>query len=232
MFNRDFTPRSLSGPSAQRLRQRTVVAVLVAATWLWASNAVAAPDPQQAQQLITSTSDHLLKTLHAEGDALRNNPARLRTLADQNLVPHVDFEQVSQLVLGKSWRTATPDQRSRFIREFQQFLVRFYTAALAEYTKGADIPLDVVRFLPLRANSGDTRVTVASRVTQPGGTQPIPVDYRMSFSGGEWKVYDVTVDGVSLVSTYRNSFANEVRKGGMDGLIGRLAQKNAELARK
>jgi phospholipid transport system substrate-binding protein len=174
----------------------------------------------------------MLNALEAEGDDLRNNPARVRELAERNLVPHVDFEQVSRLVLGKTWRTATPGQRSRFIHEFQQFLVRFYTTALIEYTRGEDIPRDVMRFLPLRANPGDKRVTVSSRIKQPGGSQPIPVDYYMSLAGDQWKVYDVSVDGVSLVSNYRNSFANEVRKHGLDGLIAHLAKRNAELSRK
>jgi phospholipid transport system substrate-binding protein len=191
-----------------------------------------APDPQAAQRLITSSADRMLAALHGGGDDLRNNPARLRALAERNLVPHVDFEQVSRLVLGRNWRTATPEQRRRFIQEFKRFVVRFYTAALIQYTEGSDIPQDVMRFLPLRAGPGDTRVTVSSRVKQPGSSQAIPVDYRLSFSGGQWKVYDVSVDGVSLVASYRSSFANQVRARGLDGLITQLAQRNAELDRR
>jgi len=194
--------------------------------------AASAPDPQAAQRLITTSADRMLAALQAEGDHLRNNPARLRALAERNLVPHVDFEEVSRLVLGKSWRTATPEQRRRFIQEFQRFVIRFYTAALIEYTEGADIPQDVMRFLPLRAGPGDKRVTVSSRVKQPGSSQAIPVDYRLFFADGQWKVYDVSVDGVSLVASYRSSFANQIRQRGLDGLIAQLAQRNAELDRR
>jgi phospholipid transport system substrate-binding protein len=227
-----LAPQGCPHPMRPQPSRSWATAVVFATAWLWACNAAGAPNPQEAQRLITASADRMLNALEAEGDDLRNNPARVRELAERNLVPHVDFEQVSRLVLGKTWRTATPGQRSRFIHEFQQFLVRFYTTALVEYTRGEDIPRDVMRFLPLRANPGDKRVTVSSRIKQPGGSQPIPVDYYMSLAGDQWKVYDVSVDGVSLVSNYRNSFANEVRKHGLDGLIAHLAKRNAELSGK
>jgi phospholipid transport system substrate-binding protein len=216
------------------LARRTLIpmrslAIALVACLLWGAAAAAAPDPQEAQALITSTANHMLDTLQTEGKQVWSNPARVRDLAERNLAPHVDFEELSRLVLGKTWRTATPDQRRRFIHEFRQFLIRFYTTALIEYTKGADIPGDVMRFLPLRARPGQTRVTVYSEVKQPGASRPIPVDYHLSFADGEWKVYDVSVDGVSLVASYRNSFGNEVRQRGLDGLIAHLAERNAEL---
>ncbi len=193
------------------------------------SNAAANPKPEDAQQLMSSTAERMLSKLEQEGDALRNNPQWVRKMVDQNLLPHVDFDQMSRLVLGKHWRTATTEQRASFIEEFRQFLVRFYTAALIEYSKGHDIPKDVIRFLPLRAAGNDTRVTVRSEVKQPGSGQYIPVDYQLSSRDEQWKVYDVSVDGISLVANYRSSFAVEIRNGGVDGLIKRLAQRNEEL---
>jgi phospholipid transport system substrate-binding protein len=222
-----------SGRAASRSRagRPWIVALALAAVCVPAYAAGAA-DPQAAQRLITSSADRMLAALQAEGDNLTNNPARIRALAERNLVPDVDFEQVSRLVLGKNWRSATPDQRRRFIQEFKRFVVRFYTAALIEYTEGSDIPQDVMRFLPLRAGPGDKRVTVSSRVKQPSSSQAIAVDYRLSFADGQWKVYDVSVDGVSLVASYRSSFANQIRQRGLDGLIAQLAQRNAELDRR
>ncbi|MEJ2328025.1 MAG: ABC transporter substrate-binding protein [Chromatiaceae bacterium] len=226
-------PECQNGLATARPRSaRQWILALTLAAVCASAFAAGASGPQEAQRLIATSADHMLAALQAEGDHLRNNPARIRALAERNLVPLVDFEQVSRLVLGKSWRTATPEQRRRFIREFQRFVVRFYTAALIEYTRGSDIPQDVMRFLPLRAAPGDKRVTVSSRVKQPGRSQVIPVDYRLSLSNGEWKVYDVSVDGVSLVASYRSSFANQIRERGLDGLIAKLAQRNAELDRR
>jgi len=194
-------------------------------------DAGANPKPEEAQELMATTSDHMLSALEQEGETLRNNPQRVRQLVDQNLLPHVDFNQMSRLVLGKHWRAATAAQRASFIEEFRQFLVRFYTAALIEYSKGHEIPQDVIRFLPLRASENDTTVTVRSEVKQPGSAHVVPVDYQLTSSGNAWKVFDVSVDGISLVANYRSSFAVEIRKGGVDGLIAALVQRNAELAK-
>lgn len=203
---------------------------LLAAVLTWAGAWAAAPDIQTAQALIAATADSMLTKLRAEGDALRDHPERIHALARQEMFPHVDFDAMSRLVLGKAWREATAAQRTRFIDEFSQFLLRFYTGAFLELTKGHKIPADFIRFEPLRASASDDKVTVRSELNQPGGGPPIPVNYRMFLSGGQWKVYDVDIGGVSLVSSYRSSFATEVRTGGMDGLIGSLARRNSELA--
>jgi phospholipid transport system substrate-binding protein len=223
-------PDCQSGPATSRPRApRPWIFALALAAVCVPAYATSPSDPQAAQRLITTSAAQMLAALQAGGDSLRDNPAGIRALADRNLISHVDFDQVSRLVLGRSWRTATPEQRRRFIQEFKRFVVRFYTAALMDYRKGSDIPQDVMRFLPLRANPGDKRVTVSSRVKQPNSSQAIPVDYHLSLADGQWKVFDVSVDGVSLVATYRNSFANRIRQRGLDGLIAELAQRNAAL---
>jgi phospholipid transport system substrate-binding protein len=194
------------------------------------STALTGSDPQAAQQLVTTTADRMLSALEEEGDALRDNRRRVYELVEEHLLPHVDFSYISRLVLGRNWRTATPQQREDFIHEFHQFLIRFYTAALLEYTKNHDIPKDVMVFLPLRAQEKGNKITVSSEVRQPGTARPIPVNYRLYLRRDEWKIYDVVVDGVSLVANYRASFANDVRKDGLDGLIARLSKRNEELA--
>jgi phospholipid transport system substrate-binding protein len=210
----------------RRRFQLTVVAVLaLACQAAWAGST----DPQAAQHLVASTADQLLSMLKKEGNTLLNNPARVRDVARQNLFPHIDFDSMSQLAVGKDWRSATPTQRDKFVAEFRQFLLRFYTGALMEYTRGNKIPNDLMRFLPLRASENDKRVTVRSEVIQPGGP-PIPVNYRMHLKNGRWKVIDVTVEGVSMLANYRSTFSSELRKGGMDGLIKTLERRNRELA--
>ena len=186
-------------------------------------------DPQSAQQLITSTSERILSALQAEREAIRGNQRRLQEITEEYLLPHIDFQLISQLVLGKQWRAATPEQRHRFIHEFRQFLIRFYSTSLAEYTKENDIAKDIMDFLPLRENEQGEKVTVRSLVNQPGNSQPIAVNYRLYISDNRWKIVDVVIDDVSLIVNYRTNFATEIRRGGLEGLIKRLTERNAEL---
>lgn len=186
-------------------------------------------DRQSAQQLITSTSERILSALETERELIRGNRRRLLEITEEHLLPHIDFQLISRLVLGKQWRKATPKQRQQFIQEFRKFLIRFYSTSLAEYTKENDITKDIMSFLPLRENEPEQKVTVRSVVRQPGKSQSIPVNYRLYLRDNHWKIVDVVVDGVSLIVNYRSSFATEIRREGMDGLIVRLAERNAEL---
>ena len=186
-------------------------------------------DTHAAQSLIMSTADQMLSALETENKTLADNPQYVHDLVEKHLLPHIDFEYMSRLVLGKNWSRATADQRKRFVHEFRQFLVRFYTAALIEYTKGHVIPKDVMQFLPLNTKPGDKKVTVRSEISQPDSTQAIPVNYQLYMSGNQWKVYDVSVDGISLVINYRENFKREIRKAKLEGLIAKLAQRNKEL---
>lgn len=204
--------------------------LLLVASLIVTAAAAAGTDAQAAQTLITTTADRMLSALKSEDKTLRDNPQRVHELVDKNLLPHIDFEYMSRIVLAKSWPSATADQRIRFIKEFRQFLIRFYTAALIEYTKGHDIPKDLMQFLPLRTVPGENKVTVRSEIRQPESAQAIPVSYQLYLSGNQWKVYDVNVDGISMVVNYRSNFKREIRKAGLDGLIARLAKRNEELA--
>lgn len=189
-------------------------------------------DTKAAQQLITSTSERILSALQAEREAIRGNRRRLQEITEQHLLPHIDFQLISRLVLGKQWRAATPQQRQQFIQEFRKFLIRFYSTSLAEYTKTNDIAKDIMSFLPLRENESGDKVTVRSLVHQPRKSQPIAVNYRLYLRENRWKIVDVVVDEVSLIVNYRTNFATEIRRGGMDGLITRLTERNVELEKK
>lgn len=141
---------------------------------------------------------------------------------DEVIYPQVDFNRLSALVLGRHWKEANRDQQERFKKEFKTLLVRTYSRAFLEFKEWT------VRFLPLHMNDGDKKLIVKTEVLQPG-QQPIGVDYRMALTRDGWKVYDITIEGVSLVTNYRNSFKTEIeRTGSLDGVIDTLATRNAE----
>lgn len=141
---------------------------------------------------------------------------------DEVIYPQVDFNRISALVLGKHWKEANPDQQERFKKEFKTLLVRTYSRAFIEFKEWT------VRFLPLEMAPEDKKLLVKTEVLQPG-QQPIGVDYRMALTADGWKAYDITIEGVSLVTNYRNSFKTEIEQtGSLEGVIARLATRNAE----
>ncbi|MFI3185505.1 MAG: ABC transporter substrate-binding protein [Methylococcaceae bacterium] len=147
---------------------------------------------------------------------------KITKFVNEVIYPHTDFDRISALVLGKLWKTATEDERERFKHEFQTLLVRTYSRAFVEFNDWS------VRFLPLDMESNATKVIVKTEILQPG-IQPIGVDYRMLLSQGEWKAYDIMIEGVSLVTNYRSTFTNEVEsKGSLNAVIEGLVKRNAE----
>jgi phospholipid transport system substrate-binding protein len=144
------------------------------------------------------------------------------------LVPHIDFRVSSNLVLGAHWKDASESQRKAFMKEFQGFLVRFYTGALASYVDSADIPVDIMTFSDDVATRGANQALVRSRVGQASG-DPVQVDYRMYWRDS-WKVVDVSVAGISMVQNYRSNFTSTVKQHGIDALIAQLQERNRALA--
>ncbi len=207
------------------------VITLLALGLLLGATAGAASVPQAPEQLMTEVSRQMLDTLKREREAVRERPQHMFDLVDQVLGPHVDFPRMSGWVLGKYWRQATAEQRKRFIAAFRVMMVRFYTAALLEDPKQLDDLLardnDLITFLPGRQAEGDT-TTVRSEVHLDGG-KVVQVLFAVHNRDGDWKVYDVTVEGVSLVTNYRTSFAQEITQVGIDGLIARLEERNQAL---
>jgi len=172
-----------------------------------------------AEKIVRDTTTQVVDRLLAEKAQLDAHPERIYELIHELVIPHFDFASMSKWVLGKNWRDASDSQRSAFVDQFQTLLVRTYAKALLEYSE------EQIRFLASETNPDSNVITVKTEVAQAGGA-PIPIHYRMHVSGGEWKVVDVSVDGVSLVSTYRGSFASEIQKGGLDALIAKLAERN------
>jgi len=196
---------------------------------------VAAANIEEPRSMLESVSKELLTTLKSEQAQVHAHPQRLFDVVDQVLVPHVDLETMSRLVLGKYWRTATPEQRTRFMAEFRTLMVRFYVSALLDDPKQIDTILDhsdtIIVFLPSAPSSDPNRSIVRSEVHVPNGPV-VPVVFNLQNKDGQWRVYDVNVDGISLIINYRNSFAQQVAQNGLDALINDLAARNKALLQK
>jgi phospholipid transport system substrate-binding protein len=173
-------------------------------------------------ELVKDTTSRLLAALKEQKSDIDRDEGRLYTLISDIALPHFDFDRMSMWTLGPYWRSATQEQRARFVAEFRQLLVRTYGHTLMDYRESK------IRYLPLLAPPDAQRVTVRCEVEQAGGN-PVQLAYAMYLTATGWKVYDVMVEGVSLVTNYRSSFAAIIHQQGLDGLIRQLADKNREL---
>ncbi|MCZ4306455.1 ABC transporter substrate-binding protein [Zoogloeaceae bacterium G21618-S1] len=196
--------------------RNTLMAALI---WLASMAAWAAPSPDA---LVRTVMNEVLEIVRTDEAIQSGDASRAAGLVDEKVLPHFDFRVMTSLAVGRDWRQATPAQRDRLVEAFRTLLVRTYSNALTQYR---DQQID---FKPLRAKPADTDVTVRTEVRQPGA-KAIEIDYALEKQGDNWKVYDVVVAGVSLVTNYRSSFSNEIRSGGIEGLIKALEAKNAGL---
>ena len=172
------------------------------------------------EELVRKTAEVILAEIKANRDVYAKNYAKLYKMADEKVLLHFDFRRMSQWVLGRSWKDATPEQRDRFTTEFRDLLVGTYSQALLNYTD-----LEIV-YLPVQRKPEDTEVTVKTEVKQTSGPN-IPINYSFyKNKEGAWKVYDISIEGVSLVTNYRSVYATKVREKGMDGLIAEIAANN------
>jgi phospholipid transport system substrate-binding protein len=200
-------------------RLRWQVSGLVAALVLGANGAVLAqiaPD-----KLVKSVADDVLAGLRQDPELKAGSQAKFAELLEQKVAPHFDFERMARLAVGRGWRQATPEQQQALVEQFRSLLIRSYSSA---YTAYKDIAIDVK---PVRMQPTDNDVQVRTAIKVPSSGQAISVDYSMYKAGSDWKIYDVTVEGVSLVTTYRSTFADEIRQNGVDGLIKSLQAKNS-----
>jgi len=170
--------------------------------------------------LARTTTQEVLTILKEDKDIQGGNLKKVHQLIEAKILPIFDFNRMTQLVIGKNWPRATAKQKQDLVTEFRNLMVRTYSNSLMAFNN------QTVDFKPLNMSPGDTDVTVRSDIRQPGG-QPITIDYSMYQTAFGWKVYDVVIDGVSLVTNYRASFASTVRQKGIDGLIKTLAEQSA-----
>ncbi len=169
--------------------------------------------------LVKNTANDVLEIIKKDKDIQSGDMKKITALAEEKILPHFDFDTMSKSVLGKNWREATKEQQAQFVNEFRTLLVRTYASALAKYRN------QTIDYKPFRAQPGETRVTVKTLILQPGGPS-LPVDYILKQVGEDWKVVDVSIEGVSLVTNYRGQFTNELKQTDMNGLIQRIADKN------
>lgn len=178
----------------------------------------AAPD-----QIVKTTSEDVLNAVAQDKDLQNGNMTKLIDLIQTKIVPHFDVQRMTRLAVGKNWKDASPEQQSALTKEFQTLLVRSYATA---YTAYRQVKVEVE---PLKLAGDEKDVMVKTKILLPGGAPPADVNYAMRPSEGGWKVFDVIVGGVSLVTTYRNDFSAQIQQGGVDGLIKNLQERNAKI---
>lgn len=196
---------------------KKLLAFVAAAFIAMPALAAIAPD-----ELVRQVTDEVLEVIRQDRDIQNGSTAKVIELVDSKVLPHFNFQRMTALAVGRDWRRATPEQQQRLAAEFKTLLVRTYANALTGYRNQR------VVYRPFRMKPEDTDVLVRTEVQQPGN-KPIQLDYSLELRDGAWKVYDVTVAGISLVTNYRDQFAQEVRAGGIDGLIASISSKNRAL---
>lgn len=184
---------------------------------------VAAAEFPPPDVLARTVTDEVLAIVRADKDLQAGHEKKVLELVESKVLPHFNFSRMTQLAMGKNWRHASAEQRTQLTREFRELLVRTYTAAYTQYKD------QTVEYRPLRMMPDDSDVVVKSVVKQPSG-QPVAIDYAMEKTSQGWKVYNVKIEGISLVENYRNTFNSEVQRNGVDGLIRALNGKNKEQA--
>jgi len=189
-----------------------LVVLLLSTPTVWAT---------MPEEIVRQTSDQMLAELTHRKQELQASPGKIYDLVEHVVLPRFDFQRMSRLVLGKYWPRASDSEKSAFVNAFREMLVRTYATALLNYS-GQEIV-----YLPVQRNASSDEVTVNTQV-QSSGALPIPIDYRLYRDGDDWKVFDVSIDGISLVSNYRSSFASQIRRHKLSGLIQKLEQRNAQ----
>ena len=181
--------------------------------------AVSALAQEAPDAMVKRVSQEVLVIIKSDPKVQAGDQARIREVVETKLLPNFDFERLTALAMGRNWRQAAPEQQKQLVEQFRTLLVRTYSGALTQYR---DQTMD---YKPLRADANATEVTVKTEVIRQGGA-PVPIDYAMAKTPQGWKVYDIIVGGVSLVTNYRDEFNEQIKNGGVDNLIKTLQAKN------
>ncbi len=198
---------------------RISVALSLTALALLASAPVAAAPETAPDALVRTSIDEVLAIIKTDKDLQAGNQRKILALVEEKVLQHFDFARMTRLAMGRNWSKASDAQKKALVDEFRTLLVRTYSTSLSQYRN------QTIDVKAAKLAAGDQDTVVRTVVNQPGG-QPIPIDYGMERDEGGWKVYDVVVDGVSLVTTYRSSFHDQIQRSGVDGLVKTLADRN------
>ncbi|MCK5395879.1 MAG: ABC transporter substrate-binding protein [Gammaproteobacteria bacterium] len=196
------------------------VFMVVGVAW---SQIVQAESIESPVVLLERTSQQVIKILQDDHELLQKDPDRVYKIIDDYILPHLDEVTMAKLALGKNWKRATKEQKKEFVVEFRNLLVRTYSKSLIEFSD------QEIKFFPIKLSEGVQRTSVKAEVIQSGGPS-IPMAYRVRIKNNTWKVYDIKIDGISLVTSYRGTFTQEIRKSGMDGLLKYMRNKNTKLS--
>jgi phospholipid transport system substrate-binding protein len=202
-----------------RMDMKHRFALALVALIMGMSSVLAAPVPPD--ELVRQTIEEVLSIIRSDEKIQSGDLDRITDVMEQKIAPHFDFPRMTRLAVGRPWRQATPEQRTALVREFRTLLIRSYASAFTMFKA------IFVEYRPLRAGPEATDATVNTLIRLPGGAQPITVDYDMQLTGDAWKVFDVRIDGASLIINYRNVFSQEIQRSGIDGLLSSLIEKNA-----
>jgi phospholipid transport system substrate-binding protein len=208
------------------IKQLMACATMAFASVSFAATAPSAPASNEAPDaLVKRISSEVLETAKTDKEIQAGNQKRVMDLVETKILPYVDFQRMTSLAAGRFWREASPEQQKQLSTEFRTLLIYTYSGALSQ------VKNETIEFKPLRADPTDTEVEVRSQVNMTRG-EPVPLNYRVAKSPTGWKIYDINVLGAWLVETYKSTFASEISKGGIDGLIKTLSEKNKKLASK
>lgn len=201
------------------------IAVLLLALSAFAGMPALSADTPPPDVLARTVTDEVLRIIRADKEVQAGNQKKVADLIETKVAPHFEFTSMTRLAMGRNWSQANAEQKKVLTQEFRILLVRTYTTAFTQYKD------QTVEYRPLKLAPDETDVVVKSLIKQPSG-QPVAVDYRMEKTDRGWKVYDVKIEGISLVENYRGTFNSEVQKSGIDGLIKSLVDKNrAQIAK-
>ena len=199
---------------------KAIVKILCLAVLAMFANVAMANIDMAPDALVKQTADDVLTIVKNDKDIQAGNQQKLFAVVEEKILPNFDFDRVCRMVLGKNWKSASPEQQAFFQKEFRSLLLRTYATALGKYRD------QVIEYRPMQTDASEKNVTVKTQIIQKGG-QPIAVDYSLVKGPTGWKVYDITIESVSLVTNYRSQFSSEIRQNGLDSLNKKLADKNA-----
>lgn len=204
---------------------KTIFAVFAATFFIigtaW-SQAVQAEAIESPSVFLERTTNQVIKILQDDQELLQKEPERVYVIVDDYILPHLDDVTKAKLALGKNWKKATKEQKLEFVVAFKDLLVRTYSKSLVEFKD------QQINYFPVKLPEDAHKASVKAEVIQPGGPS-IPLAYRVRIKNNAWKVYDIKIDGISLVTSYRGTFTQEIRKSGIDGLLKYLHDKNNKL---
>jgi phospholipid transport system substrate-binding protein len=184
--------------------------------------ATAAAQGLEPDQLVQKVTEEVMTAIKSDKQLAAGDKQKAMKLAEEKVLPYIDFEEATRLAVGRAWSQATPEQKKKLVSEFRNMLVRTYSNAIEAYQG------QTLKVMPSRGGKQDAKdeATVRTQFTRAGG-KPLPIEFQMRKTGETWKVYDISVEGISLVLTYRSEFDAVVKQEGIDGLIKRLTQKNS-----